>query len=424
MQKLKALLIIFLLLPLNVIAINKENYNNLDDEGSHNCTREWWNIDAFIEADKNYSITASFEYERETPASNLFFTIFDLDEKKMYDLGIYNALFNELKCEENELNLSFKNSWMRGKYPSYIAHLENKNVIVEINIEAEEIPHFVAENSGGILPVGLGYYKYLFIPRCRAWGWLQIDGERKEFEGVAYYEHVWGNWSYNNPLKDASIDVFSSYVKLLQWWWGNKNISFDTITFSSDNPFSYDWTWASFDNGWNIFYGALPFWLNEIPFGILYLFNGNETIEFGKIRYEYVDGIFVEGACIPTKIKVRGEGKGELLLFMEMNNTPHIYKDDLSSFYWKKLILYECPGKIYGWYEDGNGDKTYLTGKCEIEIERQISIFDYFMLKLVPHFPSPLGIDFLFISYLLNIVLQLQINLFPFSFSFSFSHIK
>ena len=415
MQKIMVLAILALTFPFTPIP---------SDDGSHNCIREWWNVDAFIrtnDTNKNYSITASFEYEKETPASNLFFTLFNLDEKRMYDLGCYNAPINELKHSKDSLNLSFKKSWMKGEYPHYTIHLENKGVIVEMYIEAEGEPHFVAEDAGGILPVGLGYYRYLFIPRCKAWGWLQLEGKKEEFTGVAYYEHVWGNWSYNNPLRNASFETILGYAKLLKWWWKNKSISFNSITISSDNPFSYDWAWANFDNGWNIFYGAIPFWLNEIPFCILYLFDGEKTIEFGKISYEYIDGIFVEGTYIPTKIKVVAEGEGKLNLFMEMNNTPHIYTSNLTSFYWKKLILYECPGKIYGWYD--NGEKINLTGKCEIEIERQVSLLEYFMVKIA-FYIKPFGIDYIFFSYLFNIIFSLQFRLFPFYLSFYISHIR
>ncbi|HHO56934.1 MAG TPA: hypothetical protein ENJ70_00080, partial [Thermoplasmatales archaeon] len=37
-----------------------------DFDGFHDAIREWWNVDAFIKGDGNYSITASFEYEKET----------------------------------------------------------------------------------------------------------------------------------------------------------------------------------------------------------------------------------------------------------------------------------------------------------------------------------------------------------------------
>ena len=408
MKKLVAYAIAVILLPISYADMQKAWNPRYD--GYHNCVREWWNIDAFIRADKNYSITASFEYEKETPAANLFFTIFDWDEKKVYDLGSYEDNISIMKCKgKYSVNISYGKSWMKGKYPRYEAHFENKGIIVEIEIYAETSPSFVLEKEGGKLPMGFGYYRYLFIPKCKAYGWMYIEGKYVEFEGTAYYEHVWGNWSYNRPLRGNPIN----YLEIIDWWWENKNISKGSITLSTNNPFGYDWAWISFDNGWTLFYGAIPFWFEEIKFAIAYLYNGEKIIELGKINYEYLEGVFCEGAYIPIKIKIYAEN---LEITIEMDNVPHIYKDDLNSAYWKKLILYECPGKVYGIYEN----KINLTGNCEIEIERQISIFEYNMLK----FNFYDGVEIIFVSYFLNLMIKLQAIFHPFSINFSISKIR
>ena len=417
MKKITVLLTIIFILPVNA-SYDKFNEWGGNYEGCHECIREWWNVDAFIEADKNYSITMSFEYEKETPASNMFFTLFDWDEKKVYNLSSYNDDFSTLRCsEKSSLNLTYKNSWMRGKYPLYTLHLESKGIILDMKITAEAKPKFVVEEQGGMLPMGFGYYKYAFIPKCKAKGTLFIDGSLKEFEGTAYYEHVWGNWSYHNPLKGNAIKY---YFKLADWWWKNKNISLESLTISSNNPFGYDWAWIAFENGWSIFYGVIPFWIGEIPLGVVYLYNGEDIVEFGKVNYEYINGTFYNGAYIPNKISVVAEGKGKLKLVMEMKNRPRIYEDELKSFYWKKLILYECPGFTNGWYEN-NGEKISLSGKCEIEIERQVSIFEYNMLKITPHSD---GFELIFLSYLMNVIITLQLFFNPLSINLSFSNIR
>ena len=418
MKKIIILIALLFLIPSHAY-YNEEKIWKMQYDGYHNCTREWWNVDAFIKADKNYSITASFEYEKETPAANLFFTVFDWDEKIVYDCGSYGDNISTLQCSgKYYVNLTYGKSWMKGGYPSYKVHFENKGIVVEMELIAEAKAKFVVEEEGGVLPMGFGYYRYLFIPKCKARGWISINGEIKNFEGIAYYEHVWGNWSYHNPLKGATI---SPYLNLARWWWKNKNISFDSLTLSSNNPFGYDWAWIAFENGWSIFYGVIPFWIGEIPLGIAYLYNGSKIIEFGSINYEYLDGVFYGGTYIPTKIKVVAKGKGELSFIMEMKNKPHIYENKLHSLYWKKLILYECPGNASGYYKSLDGKRIKLIGKCEIEIERQISIFEYVMFKIMPYSD---GFQFIFLSYLLNFMIILQLSLHPFSINFSFSNIR
>ena len=144
-------------------------------------------------------------------------------------------------------------------------------------------------------------------------------------------------------------------------------------------------------------------------------------IEFGNIWYKYVDGVFYDGTYIPTKIKVVGKGEYKLYFTMEMDHSPHVYEDNIPSFLWKSLLLYECPGRVTGYYENENGERINLTGVCEMEIERQISIFQYFLFKI-----SPLqnGFEFLFLSTLLNAMFTMNITLFPFSVNFSFSNIR
>ncbi|MEM1513881.1 MAG: hypothetical protein QXW78_03375 [Candidatus Thermoplasmatota archaeon] len=397
MKKLIALLLALLAIPLNISAKNE------NDDFPHNCMREWWNVDAFIKADKNYSVTASFEYEKETPAANLFFTIFNHDDKIVYNLSSYEDRIEEIKFGEG-LNITYKNSSLCGNYPYYIFHLENKGVAIRIYLEAISPKKIV---SDGLLPIGSGDCFYLFIPKCRAWGWIDFYGNRQDFEGIAYFEHVWGNWSYNKPMANFSSETIKNYVRIFKWWDGKA--SFSSFGISSDNPFGYDWSWGWLYDGRTIFFGKIPFWINGLDFGILYIYD-ESFAEFKNLKIEYLDGIYFEGAFIPRKIKISSEN---LSLILEMDNISHVYLDNLSSFYWKKLILYEAPGKIY----DSNGE----IGRCEIEIERQVSIFEYFMLKI---YFSNSSINFILASYLLNFIFGLNISINPLSFSFYFSKIR
>ncbi|MBC7081660.1 MAG: hypothetical protein H5T44_05405 [Thermoplasmatales archaeon] len=398
----KKLITFFLSLALIPVNLPLKSGN---DDFFHDCMREWWNVDAFIKADKNYSITASFEYEKETPAANLFFTIFDHDDKIVYNLSSYEDDIDEIKFGEG-LNITYKNSSLHGEYPYYIFHLENKGVAVRIYLEAISPKKIV---SDGAIPIGFGSYYYLFVPECRAWGWIEFYGSKKEFEGIAYFEHVWGNWSYNKPLSNFSIETIKNYVRIFRWWAGNANLSFSSFSISSDNPFGYDWSWGWLYDGRAIFFGNIPFWINELNFGVLYIYDG-EIREVKNLKIEYLDGIYFEGAFIPKKIKISNEN---FSIVLEMGDICHVYLDNLPSFYWKKLILYEAPGKIYE-----NGKEI---GKCEIEIERQVSIFEYFLLKL---YFSNSSLNFIFISYLLNLIFGINISINPFSFSIYLSKIR
>jgi len=367
-----AVILITILLATPVIS---DKFWNSNTEKFHNVMREWWDIDAFIHADKNYSITSSFEYEKETPASNLFLTIFDLDENKFYDMGSYGDNIPNMKYENGYIK--YKNCWIKPSYPNYKAYFEKKNKKIYIEMQAEAPPTEVAEGISNYLPVGLGYYKYTFTSKCITRGWIEIDGERKEFTGIAYYEHVWGNWSYNNPLKEFSFVTLKNYMRLFKWWINDMNFDYKNFTISTDNPFGYDWSWGFFDNGWTIFFGDIPFWIRGIPLGIIYIYNGKNYMEFKVTGCEYLDGSYIDGAFFPRELKITASGNKNLTLFFKMTHKPHIYKDNLSSPYWKELMLYECPGKIHGFYE-----KNELNGIGEIEVERQINIITYMLFKI------------------------------------------
>lgn len=412
------ILTIFFISP-SIADIHHSKGWNMRHEGYHDCTREWWNIDVYLYNENRYHLTASFEYEKETPAANLFFTIFDLNNNIVYDLGSFEDDISSLLCNGTySINLSYGHSWLKGSYPSYIVHLENEETIVHLQLIAESRPVLVLEEEGGELPMGQGSYQYTFVPKCKAQGYILINGNTEQLEGIAYYEHVWGNWSYHNPLKGSAFDT---YLKLFDWWWETKNITFNSITFSTNNPFGYDWAWASFENGWSMFYGVVPFWIEEIPLGVIYLYNGENILEFSGLSYDYLDGKFINGFYIPTRIHSTAQGLGSLNFVMEMKYNPHIYEDRLDSIYWKKLMLYECPGSINGRYTDEKGAVTHLSGICEIEIERQISILESAILKI----SKTDGIwTIVLLSWIFNMILKIDFSVLPFLLQISFSNIR
>ena len=393
---------------------------NAEKTDGKKYVREWWDIDAFFYASGNYSVTSSFEYEKETPAANLFFTIFDRDSNKFYDLGSYNDSINDIVVEKNFIR--YGKCWLKINYPVFEAYFEKDDKKLFIRLASISPLTRVASGIAKNIPFGLGYYNYTFTSKCRAEGWIYINGKKSNFTGIGYYEHVYGNWSYNKPLRCFYHGMAKDYISLFKWWKQNMSLNFSNLTIWSNNPFGYDWSWGFFDNGYTIFFGNIPFWIKNIPMGIVYIYDGKKYNEFKLMEYEYLNGIYSNGSFFPTKFKIRARGNGSLTLAFEMRQNPHIYYDKLHSLYWKNLLLFESPGIIQGWWNGSR--KIKLSGRGEIEIERQNSIMDYNEINVALKFPYPIGFDFYFISYLLHISLKLRMYLLPFEFHFSFSKIR
>lgn len=398
-----------------------------EDEGDHfPCGREWWNVDTFFVIDGmgNWSLTSSFEYEMETPACNLFLTVFNMDNGTSYSLGSYGDPVGTLTYEKNMVKLRYQNSWMEGLYPEYVVHFERKNFIINLHFEAATPPQWVAGNiSNGILPMGSGYYKYGFIPFCRVTGNITVDGKYGELRGTGYYEHVWGNWTYSNPFRNPSDlrGIYTAYKNLTKWWLSHHSLSIpSSIAFSSDNNiFGYDWIWASFDNNWSMFYGNVPSWVCQGPaFGILYLVSDEgEYLSFSNISYEYGSMVYVADYDVyyPSEIKIKAcAGDKKLELDAGMTCDIHTYLDrNLSSRYWKAIFLWESPGYISGFYSDGN-ENVSLNGKCEIEPERQVPAIGHNYLGL--NFTTPpdgIAIGISIISHFFGIGIDILFQISP-----------
>jgi len=365
------------------------------DEGDHYPSgREWWNVDAFLttESGTRWSLTASFEYEMETPACNLFLTLFNLDTGQRYRLGSYGDPIGTLAHAKGEVNLHYGASWMAGSYPVYDVHFERRGVRVTLHYEACTPPRYVADSiSHGILPMGVGHYVYGFIPRCDVTGVLIINNSTHQVLGVGYYEHVWGNWTYGNPLRNPSDleGILSAYVNLAGWWLSHRSMpppsSIGLATES--NMFGYDWIWAAFDNGWSMFYGNLPFWVYEGPaFGILYLVSEDgEYHVFSDISYTYGELRYVPAHDVyyPTSVHLQAQnGNQRLSLTCSMACDVHTYLDtNLSSPYWRAIYLWESPGPVEGTYSHGS-TTVLLNGTCEIEPMRQVSALGHNRLRV------------------------------------------
>jgi hypothetical protein len=277
--------------------------------------------------------------------------------------------------------------------------------------------------SGGILPMGLGYYSYGFIPRCSVWGVLTIGGQTAEVIGTGYYEHVWGNWTYGSPFQETSntLKVLLAYRQLAGWWLSHRSSSMPaSIGFSTDNNmFGYDWIWAAFDNGWSMFYGNIPFWVYDGPaFGILYLISEKgQYYVFSDISYTYGNLTYVPDHDIyfPTAITLRARtDERQLALTCRMACDVHTYLDtNLSSPYWEAIYLWESPGPISGCFNDGT-TTVPLSGLCEIEPERQTPAVGHHHLSFQFYQPmKALGVSFNTASHRIGIGIGADLQLLP-----------
>jgi len=396
------------------------------DEGDHYpCSREWWNVDAVMTLDSGarWTLTSSFEYERETPACNLFLTLFNLSSGVRYSLGSYGDPIGTLSFEKNRVDLRYHDSWMQGSYPSYHVHFERENVTVDLQLEATTPPKWVADGiSDAVLPMGLGSYRYGFIPRCDVSGTLTMDNVTQSCTGTGYYEHVWGNWTYSNPLQGGSApETIRAYGRLASWWLSHRSDLPASIGLATEsNPFGYDWIWASFDNGWSMFYGNIPFWVSEGPaFGILYLVSPQgRYLTFSDIDFCYGDMAYAPGydAYYPTSIGLTARhGDHHVSLNCSMACDVHTYLDtNLSSSFWRAIYLWESPGPATGVYRNGS-ETVYLDGTCEIEPMRQVSVLGHNALDLTMRSPRDgLGVDCRVVSHFFGVAVRFRCRMLPF----------
>jgi hypothetical protein len=374
------------------------------DERSHDfSTQEWWCVESFfktIENKKEWSIRAYFwECEKKSKKkSSIFdFSLFDLTKGKHV---IYHARRSTLLEKLNDrFDIRYEDSFIRGKYPNYEMYFNDikNNIILKINYHADALPHWVAkEATNGWLPMGFGFYRYGFIPKNIITGTIQINKKTYNLKGQGYFEHVWGDFLYRNPIgiTFSLKQTILTYAKLIRWWHQNNKIRLPkSIMLSTENnPLGNDWVWALFENGWTVFYGNILFWIMEGPAtGILILSkNGRNYTEFGNIWFKYkktrnskeFDYIY------PSNIElIAQKDKEKLHLCFKMTSESREFIERFSDDkHWLGLVVNESPGKVEGYYYDGN-KKIKLNGFCKIEPHRQISRFGHNTLKVDFIFP-------------------------------------
>lgn len=215
--------------------------------------------------------------------------------------------------------------------------------------------------------------------------------------------------------------TISIYAKLTGWWLHHREPRIpSSLSFNNqNNPFGYDWAWAVLDNGWTIFYGNLMFWLMKGPAaGTLILSKDDRTYEeFCNIRFEYNKMRYMEEYDVyyPSEIKVAAEkNQQKICLCFTMTNECRMFINKFPrGKYWLAFIIFEAPGKVTGYYSNGN-KRTKLSGFCKVEPQRQISTLGYNALHLdvlLP--PEGLGTSFVFDSHFFKKRLNGKLELLP-----------
>ena len=403
-----------------------------DERGHFPSIIEWWCMEGFfktVEDNKKWSFKTTFTEWFETKPKNI---------GSLYNLSLFNLeagthfleyTRNESKQLESKkdcFDVKFEDCYLKGLYPDYEMKTKNrkKNVELQLKYHAKSLPYWVAQQiTGGHLPMGLGSYRYGFIPDGNLSGTIRIDEKKYTVVGKGYYEHVWGNFSYTNPFRNLSEykKTLSTYAKLIGRQIGGSKVKIPkSIAFSTENnPLSFDWAWALLDNGWSIFYGNVLFWIMQGPvLGTLILTKDGKTYhEFKKISFRYNKTRYAKchGFYYPTDLELTAETKKEKLHLrfkMENDAGEYIRRFADGKIYVGYSII-EAPGVVEGFYSDGK-EKIKLTGICKIEIQRQVSRFGHNMLKLdflLP--PKGVGITIDLDSHLLEKKISTKVQLAP-----------
>lgn len=404
-----------------------------EDEREHPLSViEWWYIEAFfksIEDNKRWSIKSGFNewlYPKSKEIGCIFnMTLFEQDKNKHLIYYSRNDS-TKLKSDKDNYYVRYEDSFMKGSYPCYEFYFNDKknNIKLDMRYQAEVLPHWLMQDvTDGKLPMGMGLYRYGFIPKCKISGTMIRNNTTYHIDGKGYFEHVWGDFWYDNPLSNFSglKKTIPTYSKLIGWWLHNNKIRIPkSIMFATENnPLGYDWAWALLDNGWTIFYGNIMFWIMEGPApGVLILLkDGNKYEEFGNIYFKYNKTRHSKeyDFYYPEEMEVTAQRRKEKLhlrFTMTTDSREHIVRF-LGGKHWLGYVICEAPGTVDGTYFDGE-KKIKLSGICKIEPQRQASVIGHNSLKIdILKPPSGVGISFDLDSHFFRKKIFTQIQLVP-----------
>lgn len=401
------------------------------DEKEHLGSKiEWWATEAFfttVENNKKWSFKGNLVELNQKPylGSVIHTMLHNLDKAEHFTYNSENWL-GKLKSEKDHFEVSYENSYIKGSFPNYhMKFIDKKNRIeVYLKHHMESLPHWIGQEiTDGWLPQGISFFRYGYVPKSSISGKMIIKNKPYTISGTGYFEHVWGDFLYRNPLflPKSVIKSLSIYAKIGKWWLHHYTPRFPKdLTFTTENnPLGYDWAWVLLDNGWTIFYGNRLFWLMNGPAaGILILSkDGKKYQELGDIRFKYNTTSFSKNFdfIYPSDFEITSNcGKIKIFLRFKMNTdiVEHVVKFR-EPRYWLGFVICGAPGTVDGYYFDGK-KKTKLSGICKIEVHRQVSIIGHNSLRIeIAKPPKGLGISFCLDSHYLRKKINSEFQLFP-----------
>lgn len=382
-----------------------------DERGDASRILEWWATEAFFisqEDKKRWSLKVAFsegfiDEKHRGIVCNM--TLFDQDSNKQYVYYLRTAGVR-LQSSSETFDVHHDDSYMKGSYPTYQMHFHDPDhdIVIDFTCHAESFPHWVASDvTSGWLPMGIGFYRYGFIPKTKISGTMNIHGNSFAIQGQGFFEHVWGSFDYEHPLATLSgvLKAIWVYKKLGFWWLKNHTLKIPrkVILSTENNPLGYDWVWGLLDNGWSVFYGNAMFWIMDGPAAGILIFtkDGKNYTEFSDITFHYKKTVYAKNHDFyyPTELElIAKKGNETLRLTCTMTSDTREYvRSARAHLFWTGLALCEAPGVIQGSYDDGK-QTIPLRGVCKIEPQRELSVLGHNMLTLdfiVP--PNGVGIS-------------------------------
>lgn len=400
------------------------------DEGSHYpIMREWWTFETIfktLEDQKKWNLLVIMSYNLEAPSCFYQIVLFDLESKKCVLRRDIDDKLENFEHKKNKLDLKYQKNTAKGVYPNYLLHFEEEKQDFKIDMEflSKSPPRWISQNiTQGEIPIGLNFYKYGYIPNNKLTGKMQYKNKIHSIVGKGYLEHVWGEWSYQNPFKKVSNikKTLGIYAKLGKWWISEHSFKIpNKIAFTTENNiFGYDWAWGVFDNDWSIFYGNILFWLCTGPaFGYLSLTTGKgKYYDFSDIYFQYNKYVYVKDYDIyfPSDFNISAkldDKKIKLRFYLDTKSFEYMDPFKKKGFY-KAFILSEMPGRMSGEYSDSS-QTIKLEGDCKMMPLREPSSLGHNRLEIkIIKPPKGLGLDFDFNSHYLKKRITSKIQLAP-----------
>ena len=170
-----------------------------------------------------YVLKAKFSeyHEKKNEGSIYFITLFDQTTGKPIIYYTRNDT-KKLTSYSDRFYIEYEDSYIQGKYPTYKIKLKDKknNIYYDLNFQAISNPRWIAQDiTDGWLPMGFGFYRYGFIPKCNISGKMRFKNRDYSVDGLGYFEHVWGDFNYDNPIAQVKeiSRTLKIYTKLTGW---------------------------------------------------------------------------------------------------------------------------------------------------------------------------------------------------------------